>query len=213
MKKVIVASVIAFMFGFGVSSGQAATVELKKIDLTPLDGYTIEANLEGSMDFGIYLTDKGELPNVDMFNFQLLVSGASGLEMPKASVKGPTLPDYIFFENSFAFTAANPGGDLSQIAAMDVTSNGIGNSQANDKLLAMITFNWPALPMGTILSFSLNEDQSFIQSDENSGTVFEGLMLVGNTQVVVPTPVPGAVWLLGFAAAGLLGLRRKSLKS
>jgi hypothetical protein len=134
MKRIMLASFVVCMLAFGASGGKAATIELSDLPTA------IAANAAGSFIFDLELTDKGSLANVDSFNFGIQVTGASGLQMPRASVLGPTLPQYIFSGNSFAFFVNNPGGDLSMLAGFDATSNELGvNPSPGHNLLALIT--------------------------------------------------------------------------
>jgi hypothetical protein len=203
MKRTMLVTFAAFMLAFGgVSGGHAALIGLSDLPVA------ITPDLAGSFTFDVELVDMGKLPNVDTFNLWLMVTGASGLRMPRADVTGSALPNYIFYGNTFAFTKGNPGGDLSQLGVLDATNSGKGVKPSDgSNLLAMITFFYPALSAGTVLSFSLNADQSFAQSDAQSGALFEYLTLTGRTDLVV-SPIPSAIWLLVTGVLGLIGVRR-----
>lgn len=208
MKKILLMSFLVFVLVAGASISQASYVEM---DL-PL---YLPANVAGSVEIGIYLTDLGTLPNVDDFNLSLGVSGFAGLQMSKAYVKGPTIAGYIFSGKSFAFSVTNPGNDLTQLAVMDVTNDAVGvDLSSGNNLLALFTLAYPKLNPGTILSFSLNPSGSFADSDADSGAFSDALVLRGRTEIPVPNvPIPGAIWLLGSGVMSLVGLRRWSHRS
>ena len=203
MKKILFMSFVVFALVAGASVSQASYVELDLPDSLPYGA-------AGSIDIGVYLTDLGSLSNVDTFNLYLIVSGVSGLEMPWINVEGPTKPGYIFSGNSFAFTATNPNGDLTQLAVMDAAKNKVGADLSSGKLLlAWFTLNYPALKEVDVISFSLNPAESFAISDATSGSLDEGFILTGRTQIP-NVPIPGAIWLLGSGIMSLVGLRRWS---
>jgi hypothetical protein len=196
-KNIVILSILLF-FG-ALSASQAAIIEF--------DGLpdAISPNMPGDIQFGVYLSDMGNLPNVDAFNLILGISGAPNLEM-HADIAG-TLDsnDYIFYRNSFALTADSLGGDLSQLGLMDVTSSGIGNNQADRSLLGRITLSHPELDPGTKLTLSLLPDQSFVLSDIDSGSLREDL--IGSATTIV-TPIPGAVWLFGTGIMAFFSLKQ-----
>jgi hypothetical protein len=201
MKKGIIMILAVLMVFFTVSGSQAALIEL--VGLTDLG----PAATPGEMEFGVYLTDMGSLPNIDLFNVGLMISGAPGLEMSDTDVEGPSLSEYIFYDNSFSFSAGNPGGDLSRLVFGDVTDNGLGEVPAGDALLGWITLSYPGLEPWTEVTLSLIPGMSYVESDFDTGYIEEELILTGQTTINV-VPIPATVWILGGGILALLRIRR-----
>lgn len=207
MKKGILLVLAVLMAFFTVSVSQAALIELLEVsdgerhELTDLELYA-----PGEKEFGVYLTDMGSLPNIDLFNVGLMISGAPGLVMSEADVEGPSLSEYIFYDNSFSFSAGNPVGDLSRLVFGDVTDNGVGEDPADGALLGWITLSWPALDPG-VLTFSLIPGMSYVESDFDTGYIEEDLILTGKTALNV-VPIPATVWILAGGILALLRIRR-----
>lgn len=209
MKKGILIVLAVLMVFFTVSGSQAALIELSEIsdgerhELTDIAPYT-----SGEKQFGVYLTDMGSLTNIDLFNVGLTISGASGLEMSADDVEGPSLSEYIFYENSYQFSAGNPDRDLSRLAFGDVTDSAIGEVLADVALLGWITLSYPELDPGVVLTFSLIPRLSYVESDFDAGYHSDDLLLTGGKTTLFVTPIPGAIWILGGGLLALLRIRR-----
>lgn len=198
MKKRILVVLTAVMLAFVASAGQAAIVELS--ELSEIQPYT-----SGEMQFGIYLTDMGSLPNIDIFNVGVEITGASGLQL-SADNEGPNPTDYIFYGNSFSFSTGNIADDLSQLAFGDVTANGIGEDLSDGALLGWVTLSYPELDPG-VLTLALIPGWNYAESDADSGYASEDLFLSGETTLIV-TPIPGTIWILGGGILALFRFRR-----
>lgn len=187
MKKKILVLFAAVMLPFVASASQAAIVELSELS-------EIQPGISGDMQFGVYLTDMGSLPNIDIFNVGIEITGASGLQL-SADNEGPNPTDYIFYGNSFSFLIGNLEDDLSQLVFGDATADGIGEDLLDGDLLGWVTLSYPALDPG-VLTFSLIPGWNYAESDADSGYMSEDLFLSGETALIV-TPIPGTIWILG----------------
>lgn len=205
MTKKIVLLAITCMLFFGAAPSQAAYMELGPLpDIAP--------GVPGEMTFGIYLTDSGALPNIDLFNIALGISDVPGLQLSPAEGWNVLDNTYIFNGNSLVYTWTNTGGDLSQFAAMDVTASGVGADIADGNLLSLVTLSYPALEPG-ILPFSLMDGMNFVQSDAASNLIFEDIVFDPATKTsITVTPIPATFWLLGSFILGLCGLNRHKKK-
>jgi hypothetical protein len=189
--------------GLGIGASQAACIELK-----PLEDIT---DTTGEIHFGIYLSDMGTLPNIDLFNIALGITDGPGIQLRLKDDWGITDPEYLFNENSFAYTWTNPSENSCQFGVMDLTSNYQGVDISEGNLLALITIDYNELNPGT-LSFYLLEGQNFVQSDMGSGKIQENLSFSPGTKTsITVVPIPGSFLLMSMAVLGLIQFKRKMI--
>jgi hypothetical protein len=202
MKKGLLIVCAALMLIMPASGSRAAMIELAGLP-SALPG----GDAPGSLTFDVNLVDMGSLPNIDGFTVGLQISGAAGLELPETSVAGDGDMDYVFAANAFGLIANNPNDDMSRVVFSDVTGNGTGVENAADRLLGRISLSYPQLTPGTVLTFSLIDGESFLESDSSTGYQVEELVLTGQT-TIPEVPLPGAIWIMGGGLLALLRFRR-----
>lgn len=196
MNKRTLLIVTGLVMFFLVGMSQAATIQLQGLPAT------IAPNTAGSFSFDVFLLDT-TLPEVDGFTCNLKATGDAGLAMPEASVLGPTLPDYIFYGDSWVFFANNPGGDLTSLSFGGINDSGSGYE--GQGLLGQVTLEYPELPYCTWIGLEIASG-SFLSAPNSEEDLVVTLDKSYNVHVA---PIPGAIWLLGSGLLGILGIGRR----
>jgi hypothetical protein len=88
----------------------------------------------------------------------------------------------------------------------------------NDTVSAFDTTKTTSLPTGQVGYFEDNNVElgNWVIGNQEADVLIQGVdysvSLVGDTYTVAQIPIPGAIWLLGSALAGLIGIRRRRVK-
>ena len=211
MKKMVVLLLFAMFFGTAVLPGRADAYQVFTDEALFLAAAPGAKNISFN-----YFTAGAILPDtiqqsdisVSVMNFPMMM-GRNGMS-----------------ENSLSVTAANqlvvtsgPWSSPTFVSFTPTTSNAIGfrlTNQMSEGVVGLLGpqgfVGGPIFPGMTVFLGLLSDNGKplspvafDIAGGINPGTVFFDKVC---TQAA-PTPVPGAVWLLGSALAGLVGFRRK----
>ncbi|RKY87787.1 hypothetical protein DRQ11_05315 [candidate division KSB1 bacterium] len=205
--------IMALMIMVGTS--KAATMCIETIP-------DIQPNTEGSLTFNILLNDMGDIDLLDAFNLGIQITPTiPGLQFNAEATEDitPNNPNYVFYENSYEFDAANPGGNPYAIVISDLTISGTGVNPFDDdngdgipnNLLATVVLDYPALPFCTTLYIELYDTTWNFVVDPDYQTEF--IMTLNGDLDIHVVPIPGTVLLLGSGLIGVISLRRISRKT
>ncbi|WP_419779396.1 VPLPA-CTERM sorting domain-containing protein [Maridesulfovibrio sp.] len=210
MRKYVILMACLSMLLFGISA-QAATFA-NSVDYfmgSGLSATSVRANPLNSL--GSYDAPAVDSQNVAVggdYNFLSLGMGGSAVFSFGRSFTGPV----TIYETTW--NRPNNYNEYAQVwAATDdvLTSSGVNLGSDAWVLLSPSIYNQDGDSFGGQTVFA-NGIYSYLKVTDTTGSVAGGSSGDGfdiNAVSVSPTPIPGAIWILGAGLAGLIGVRRR----
>ena len=189
MKKVYVLMLCIILWGFSISTSFGATVYLETATPSVIPG----------SDFDV-LIKIDDVPNPGLTSW-----------LVDLKVTGPaTINNIPAFDGAWFITQPDP--DAANVPAQGLGGGTFGTPPQGDEIL-LVTLTLECLGAGDVDfelldHFPTGAGSAFVLADNSSldaDMTFQGL-------TVNQVPIPGAIWLLGSALVGLVGIRSRRMR-